>query len=390
MTHVDIGKFRHPSGLPLSPWLIRVCTIASLFLFTCLFISAVACRAVPTAQSPYPRSPVIAEVKFDFSHHDRRAHGSDNWPITWADDGHQYAAWGDGGGFGGTNKVGRVSLGVARVEGNAESYRGINVWGGKNAENPATFEGKSYGLISVHGVLYMWVSPGSDTRSYEEARLYRSANHGKSWIEADWAFLKSDRVILPTFLQFGMDYRGARDDFLYIYASHLQNDQSLQIQTPGEIALMRVSKVSIMDRSEYDFFAGLDKQGNPKWTSDLAAREPVFRDPNGVGWNLSVSYNPGLQRYLLMTEHTKSSQANFGMFDAPTPWGPWTTVKYARTFGAPHIQASTFFWNFSSKWLSRDGKHFVLVFTGVSSNDSWNAVRGSFVVFGSPKPDFMR
>jgi Domain of unknown function (DUF4185) len=357
-----------------------------LVLVVYLFSSSIACRAAPAAPAPYPPSHVIAEVKFDFLYHDRRAHGSDNWPITWADDDHQYAAWGDGGGFGGTNKVGRVSLGVARVEGNAESYRGVNVWGGHNGENPAIFKGKSYGLISVQGTLYMWVSPGSDARSYGEARLYRSTNYGASWTEADWAFLKSDHIIMPTFLQFGKDYEGARDDFVYIYASNLRNDRSLQVQTPGEVALMRVPKTSIMDRSRYDFFAGVDEPGNPKWTSDLAAREPVFRDPNGVGWNLSVSYNPGLQRYLLMTEHTKSSQGNFGMFDAPAPWGPWTTVNYVKAFGAPSIQASTFFWNFSNKWLSADGEHFVLVFTGVSANDSWNMVRGRFVVFESPEP----
>jgi hypothetical protein len=136
-----------------------------------------------------------------------------------------------------------------------------------------------------------------------------------------------------------------------------------------------------MDRSQYDFFAGLDGQGNAKWVKDLATGEPVFRDASGVGWNLSVSYNPGLRRYLLITEHTKSGRGNFGLFDAPEPWGPWTTVHYISAFGASYIEASTFFWNFSNKWLSPDGKEFVLIFTGIDENDSWNLVTGSFVVF---------
>ena len=36
--------------------------------------------------APYPPSPVIADIVWDWSSHRRRAAGSDNWPITWADD----------------------------------------------------------------------------------------------------------------------------------------------------------------------------------------------------------------------------------------------------------------------------------------------------------------
>lgn len=56
-------------------------------------LAAVSAWAGPEA-APYPASPVIAGVDFDFEARDRRAPGSDNWPMTWADDGHQYASWG--------------------------------------------------------------------------------------------------------------------------------------------------------------------------------------------------------------------------------------------------------------------------------------------------------
>lgn len=69
--------------------------------------------------------------------------------------------------------------------------------------------------------------------------------------------------------------------------------------------------------------------------------------------------------------------------------GPWTTVAYfdhaeSDQFGAGEIQDSTFFWNFSNKWLSDDGTDFVLVFTGVGENDSWNTVEGRFAVVPEP------
>jgi hypothetical protein len=340
--------------------------------------------AVVWAQgAPYPPSPVITDVTFEWSSHERYAPGSDNWPVTWADDGHQYTAWGDGGGFGGTNGDGRVSLGVAVVKGGASSYEGYNQWGGEDAAHPATFGGKSYGIIALGKALYMWVSPGSGAKTQEEARLYRSTNRGASWTAASWAFEQGDGFVLPTFLQFGRDYAGARDPYVYIYANHVKDGSSVDIQQPGEITLMRAPKAELMEREAYQFFAGLNAEQQPTWTANITKRRPVFTDRNGIGWNTSVSYNPGLRRYLLITEHHRLKEGNFGLFDAPEPWGPWTTVAYTYAFGEPHVEASTFFWNFSNKWLSGDGKDFVLVFTGVNSNDSWNTVHGTFHISGA-------
>jgi hypothetical protein len=358
-------------------------SLLALEFCLCIICALVAAGCSEPDRSPYPSSAVISEISFDWSTHDRRAPGSDNWPVTWADDDQQYSSWGDGGGFGGSNRDGRVSLGVARIEGAISSYRGINVWGGKDAENEANFGGKSYGILSVDNILYMWVSPGSDATNYQEARLYQSASHGASWTAANWAFVKAEGVILPTFLQFGRNYQDARDDFVYVYATHYKAGvfdirDKLRIQRPGEIALMRTPKKRIMDRTSYEFFQGIDGAGAPIWTKDLMTRGPVFEDPNGVGWNTSVSHNRGIGRYLLITEHNDSAAGNIGIFDASEPWGPWTTVMYSTGFGAPHIEPTSFFWNFSNKWASVDGKNFTFVFTGTRSNDSWNTVRGAF------------
>src|SRR5262245_60691408 len=69
-------------------------------------------RASQAAASPYPPSPVITGVTFRDETARTLAPGSDIWPLTWAADGHQYTLFGDGGGFGGDNRDGRVSLGV--------------------------------------------------------------------------------------------------------------------------------------------------------------------------------------------------------------------------------------------------------------------------------------
>ena len=116
------------------------------------------------------------------------------------------------------------------------------------------------------------------------------------------------------------------------------------------------------------------------WSSNVADKKAVFVDPNGVLWGVNAVYHPVSKRYLITVRH--NTNGGWGIFDAPEPWGPWTTVGYYESsfFGAGNISASTFFWNFSNKWLSADGKTFRLIFTGIGDNDSWNVVRGNFTL----------
>jgi hypothetical protein len=331
---------------------------------------------------------VVAGIHLDWETHERRAQGSDNWQLTWADDGHQYAPWGDGGGFEGTNSLGRVSLGVARIEGAWNAFKGVNVWGGYQAGNPATTTGKSWGIISVSGALYMWVSPGSPLKELQkEACLYVSRDHAATWQRADWCFRLDDKLSVPKILQFGRDHAMTPDDYVYHYFVRPTSSVDFVAQRPGAIYLLRSPKTRLLDRSSYEFFTGIQSDGKPAWSRDTNAKKPVFEDPNGVGWNLSVTWNAGLRRYLLITEHTESSKGNMGVFDAAQPWGPWTTVEYlnhseAKQFGAGKVDADTFYRNIPLKWQSAEGLDFTLVFTGAGrgkGNDSWNSIRGRFV-----------
>jgi CubicO group peptidase (beta-lactamase class C family) len=336
--------------------------------------------AVPKA--PYAISPVLGGIEFDFSTHRRLAIGSDNWPVTWAADGHQYAAWGDGGGFGGSNQSGRVTLGVARIEGAAHNYVGKNVWGGVDAEARAEFDGKSYGILSVDGTLYMWVA-SQPRKHLDSCRIAWSEDLGQHWKLADWNFTHADRLTIPTFLNFGRDYQDARDRFVYSYFIHptwgpepaTTGQYGFDVHQLGRIYLARVPKAQLLDRGSYEFFAGMNDVEEPLWTRDLDGKRPVFEDDHGVGWNVSVSYAAAQNRYLLCTEHSATHAGNLGVFDSPTPWGPWTTVAYELGWGAGHIEPSTFYWSFPNKWLNADG-HFTMVFTGKNSNDSWNTVQG--------------
>ena len=338
---------------------------------------------------PYSQSPIINDIEFDWSTHISLAPGSDNWPITWADDNNQYTVWGDGGGFGGTNSLGRSSIGVARIKGNWDDFKAFNVWGGHSSENDHKLIAKSYGIICIDGILYMWCGMFQTNKDqFNHAKIAYSENHGATWKFANWAFTREEGIMMPTICNFDKNYENANDDYVYMYMIRFQSYEGsdnyedkvdwLNCQKPGLIDLARVHKDSILIHDAYSFFGGAAIH-KPIWKKDLNERQPIFENSDGVGWCINVSYNSKLERYFLTTEHTETHRGNFGIFDAPEPWGPWTTVLYDNAWGEGYIPLNTFYWNFANKWLSTDGKSFSLIFTGRKENDSFNLIRGKFI-----------
>jgi hypothetical protein len=341
--------------------------------------------------APYPPSEVIERIIWDFGGVVRKAPGSDLWPTTWARDGNLYTSWGDGGGFGGTNSDGRVSLGFARIGGPPSGFTAKNVWGGKNPENPATFGGKTGTMLSVDGVLYAvgGVWPGaagvSTWASSKESRLIWSSDLGKAWRTASWTFAdKADPTFVPeSFVNFGQDYAGARDGFVYLYGGTAWWERSSEkVYVKKKQYLARVPKDKITNRGAYEFFKGLDHDGNPTWTAEIAERRAVFVNPNGIA-AFSVYFNPGIKRYLALTAHGQweTSIGRLGVFDAPEPWGPWTTVEYNQNWGGftgaqngYHIVTKT------PDWMSPDGKTIHVIFSGQGELDSFNLVKATLAL----------
>ncbi|MFC4871665.1 DUF4185 domain-containing protein [Negadavirga shengliensis] len=351
---------------------------------------------------PYPPSAIIKGIEIDWSTHQRHAPGSDNFQLTWARDGHLYGIWGDGGGFSGTNSAYRVSFGVARIEGDFDDYAGYDRYGHQeSAESEAKITGKSWGTIAVKNDLYAWVHPdkkdgawGNWEDHHSESRLYVSKDKGASWQPADWAFTPEDGLIGGGILQFGKGYKGARDNYVYHYLvepNFYRNEKGVisELQVPGNIYLLRVNKKKIMTREAYEFFAGFNGE-DPVWMKNIDAKKPVFTDKNGVGTPVGINYNAGLKRYFLSTEHDKPESGRIGVFDAPNPWGPWSTVVYTTDetwFGHDNpetVPPNCFFWCFPTKWISKDGESANMVFTGAGGgkdNDSFNTVRVDYLLF---------
>jgi CubicO group peptidase (beta-lactamase class C family) len=335
-------------------------------------VDAITDRPEQSRTAPYPPSKAITGIAWAPKETIvRQAKGSDNWPLTWADDDRQYTAYGDGWGFEPFVPK-KLGLGFARIEGDPPGFQGVNVPSptGEQVGDGAKAK-KASGILCVEGVLYLWA------RNAGNAQLAWSKDHGKTWQWADWKFTTSFGC--PTFLNFGKNYAGARDEWVYVYSP----DADSAYQPADRMMLARVLKGKITERDAYEFLKGLDEKQQPLWSKAIADRGAVF-EHKGRCYRSGITFNAGLKRYLWVqiipgTEGKKADtrfEGGFALYDAPEPWGPWTTVYFTEKWDVgPGDTAS-----FPTKWMSADGKTIHLVFSG----DDHFAVRKASLTVARP------
>jgi hypothetical protein len=319
-------------------------------------LDAVTDRPQSSAAAPYPPSSTITGISWaPRASIIRRAQGSDNWPLTWADDDRQYTAYGDGWGFEPFVPK-KLGLGFARIEGDPPDLKGQNIPSptGEQIGDGARAK-KASGMLCVGGVLYLW------TRNAGNAQLAWSKDHGQTWQWADWRFTTSFGC--PTFLNFGKDYAGARDSWVYVYSP----DADSAYRPADRMVLARVPLGKIAEREAYEFFRGLDGKQQPVWSPAIAERGAVFAH-RGRCYRSGITFNAGLGRYLWVQiiPGTEGKQPDtrfaggFGIYDAPEPWGPWTTVFFTEQWDTGPGETASF----PTKWMSADGRSVHLVFSG--------------------------
>ncbi len=316
------------------------------------FAGIVAVCTVTEGRLPYPPSEVVEKVSFaPVSSVVRKAIGSDNWPIAWADDDNLYTSYGDGWGFEPrTDK--KLSQGFAKIVGPATDFTGINI---RSDSGERTGDGasgaKASGMLMVEGILYMWV------RNTGNSTLAWSPDRGTTW---HWGFRFSTSFGCPTFLNFGRNYEGARDAYVYIYSQ----DGPSAYESYDRVVMARVPKDRIRERAAYEFFKEVDGSGEAEWSSDIRERGAVFTHP-GRCQRMDVMYSPAVRRYLMAQGFNHDS--GWGIFDAPQPWGPWTTVFYTEQWDC----GETYGYRLPGKWISEDGKTMYLVFSGSGKYDAF-------------------
>ncbi|MCA9052277.1 MAG: serine hydrolase [Planctomycetaceae bacterium] len=313
-------------------------------------------------QPPCPASPMIADIEWAPADSIvRRARGSDNWPCTWGDDDKLYTAYGDGRGFEPFNDS-KLSLGLARISGPADGFEAENIRSPTLETHGDGARGrKASGLLMVDGTLYLWA------RNAGNSQLAWSVDHGSTWTWCDWKFTVSFGA--PTFLNFGRNYAGARDAFVYVYS----HDSDSAYEPADRMVLARVPAGRIRERAAYEFFAGLNDQAEPIWSAELHDRAAVFSH-SGRCYRSGISYNAPLQRYLwcqTLPGDDPRFAGGFGVYDAPEPWGPWSTVFVTHQWDVGPGETSSI----PPKWTGSDGCTFHLVFSG---DDHFSVRRGTF------------
>jgi CubicO group peptidase (beta-lactamase class C family)/lysophospholipase L1-like esterase len=324
--------------------------------------------------SAYPMSTTITGLQWAPSATiSRAALGSDNWPITWADDGDLYTAYGDGQGFDPPLQE-RLSLGYARIAGPATAFTGENIRSPSGEHYGTGPAGKkSSGLLMVGGVLYQWVRNANNNG--EQCELAWSADYGDTWVWSNWQFAEFGYC---AFLNFGQDYAGARDSYVYMYSP----DTPSAYNETDNLILTRVLKDQITDRNAYEFFRGLDAFDNPIWTTDISERQPVFTF-DGAANRLDVTYHPILGRYLmtLRSRAMNGGRNQFSIFEAKEPWGAWSVVYFTESWEGAAISSEYGEWgeaqHIPSKWMSADSREFYLVFSG---DDAFSVRRATLTV----------
>ena len=342
----------------------------------------------------------------------------DNWYSTWTADGSVLIALCDGTGFPGTER--RVyNSRLYRLEGHPESgvtfsdvpgYPDLSTLASEGIEAiydaPPRYYG--FGTLAVDGSVYQFLStwnikiaaqmPPMGTMRFVGAKLIYSPDGGTTWHNQDhstpvhWEewdeqddalmfFHEPDETFsLISILQMGKGYELNTDGFVYIYAPN-GNDEG----TMNQLVLARVPKDKILDRGSYRYYSGRPG-GEPAWTKDIANRRPVATFPSGwvnttahaYAWQPSVTYNPGLDTYLMANWATGPAESGewfgkesyLGLYQSDTPWGPWRQF-HEDTAWAPggDTLARCYQPQIVPNWISADGRSFWIIWTDFQHGD---------------------
>jgi hypothetical protein len=309
--------------------------------------------ASANGDAAYCPSTVISGMTWNWSTGFNQLDSSDLWPSTWGNDGTTYVFWGDGPGLFGSLAGGdtdKASFGIGELKLTPPSpgttpalsaTNALNIYGGPNAEHLATLSGKLNGLIAIgnnfYGVGGVWL-PGDGKTASEPYQIYGGPNHTEivysignaySWTDNSWQFcnvsMGESSFCGVSFVNFGAGNSGSTDSYIYLLGATYQNF----IGNGGLCNctyLARVLPANILTYADYQVYAGMTASG-PNWvTNGWSQMQPIFQDngknPLVLG---KVVYNAGLKRFIGMGQDFVNQAA---FYDAPNPWGPWTTIEY--------------------------------------------------------------
>jgi len=260
-------------------------------------------------------------------------------------------------------------------------------------------------VLSVDGILYSVVSktPGPGwSGPFRGIKLLKSADNGKTWCRVD-RFGRERKMpphdpgwneVTPPSGE-GGDATGnagieGRKGVYELRAVIYSPERACA----HKLLLARVEKEKIGVRSAWEYFMR-HEGGRPVWTSDIRKRGYVLefpeksKDGSYFGWYSHlpcVVWNEELGVCIMVTGGTyagkgmSASDADYhsawmhtrtgslGFWYAYRPWGPWRRFFYTDYWTADDPRNLTYQPKLSPKWISKDGRRMVLIWSDAMKN----------------------
>ena len=296
------------------------------------YVVAPVIRAISTPRkAPYPPSPVIRAIRWAPKESIvRKARGSDTWPLTWADDDALYTAFGDGQGFD-PQVPEKLSLGFARVVGPPEDFAGINIRSATGERKGTAPRARRRAGCSGRR---RPVPVGQERRQLPAGLVVRPCE------DVDLVRLEvRDELRLPDVPELRQGLRRGQGRLrLYLLPGWRQRLPGRRPHGPGEGAEERIT-----DRGGLRVLQGPDgracrlDRGHRRTRGGLPSSGRCYRS--------AISYDAGLKRYLwcqTLPGGDARFRGGFGIYDAPEPWGPWTTAYFTEEWDVGPGETSSF------------------------------------------------
>ena len=349
----------------------------------------------PPADCPFKLSATLVGLGFTGRHTEYK--NADTWYPSWAADGNMYSPWTDGNvnglnsGSGGRD----ATTGSAKIIGDDPLSLQI-VDQRVYKSDPSPYEGRYpcgslvydnvwyYGTYCLHpagsvkrdGTNYNWpwLGPFVGFRT--------SVDGGKTWTQTPCTPAKPlfgesalhgepVKIGSPHVVDFGRNLEHSPDGKAYLVAhgAHDGVDRRFAYNswiTGDEIYLARVtpSIANMNNAAKYEFFSGLDRNGQATWSPTLAAATPTaaWRDHMGC---VTMTYDAPLKKYLMCVTDGGNTIGFYNTYilEADGLGGPWKLVTHMNKFGQ-----QGYFVNIPSKFISADGRTLWLCYAANFTN----------------------
>lgn len=269
----------------------------------------------------------------------------DNWHMSWSADDRLYVSLCDGAGFKDKPKIIYNSRMMAISGGPGDAkFHDLPDYPllGAPRQGPKDARYYNFGTLALDRHLYQFMSTFNrslqpdeaekpnlnDLLRFNGAKLIFSPDNGRTWHNQDgstpvtwepWDGRSRDTMLffeenqeafsLLSVLQMGKNYEHNRDGYVYVYAPNGNTEGTM-----NELVMFRVPKTKLLDRRNYEYFAG--NANAPRWTKDFQARGVVHTFPKGwvnklvhpYAWQPSLVYNAPLGLYMMVNWGTGSTQ----------------------------------------------------------------------------------